>query len=446
MVAAAGMLAFQLLRPGPGASSPPPTHTADVEPADTSTPLPLPPPLRQAEAPRLPEVQIDDAGIEEHDQQLANKLAAQLSAKARLGPAEAESALALAARHPERKGLKDLAEAVLLTLSAQESKARRPTDAARWAQKAAAVAPESPRPWLAIMEIMLETADWERAEEAARTALAQDGRSAEALRGLGYALYRQDRSREATAALQAALDLERDPASEMLLARIRKGLQDEQGMTDQRLAHFTLHYDGEAHEDVGREILRALEHHYATLVRSLDHQPKSKITVILFTQQGYFDASGAPAWSGGAFDAIDGKIRIPIGGLTTSLTPEMDETLIHELTHAFIAERTRNLAPRDIHEGLAQYMQGKRLVQEIDTDEMRRLADDGGRSVAGFYLGALAFVEHLIAERGLGGINDLLKALGETGHLDRGFEQVYGQTYQATRQAWATRFRQQHGS
>ena len=77
---------------------------------------------------------------------------------------------------------------------------------------------------------------------------------------------------------------------------------------------------------------------------------------------------------------------------------------------------------------------------------MRRLADDGGRSVAGFYLGALAFVEHLIAERGLGGMNDLLKALGETGNPDRAFEQVYGQGYQATRQAWATRFRQQNGS
>ena len=72
------------------------------------------------------------------------------------------------------------------------------------------------------------------------------------------------------------------------------------------------------------------------------------IPVILFTREGYYDASGAPAWSGGVYDGIDGRIRIPIGGLTASLTPDMDETLIHELTHAFVADRTRGVAPREV--------------------------------------------------------------------------------------------------
>lgn len=444
MLAAGGGLAFQLLRPRPNAPSSAPSDPA--EPFEATAEVALPPILAPVEEPRLPEVRVDDDALQKKDQELARKLAAQLSARAKLDPGDGETALALAARYPEQKSLRDLAEAVLLTLGAQERKARRPNEAAEWARRATAVAPHSPRPWLTLMEIMLEAADWDQAEAAARSALAQDARSVGALRGLGYALYRQDRSREALEALQAALDLGRDPATEMLLARIRKGTQDEKGMTEQRLARFTVHYDGEAHEDVGREILRVLDGHYATLVTALDHQPKAKITVILFTQQGYFDASGAPAWSGGAYDGTDGKIRIPIGGLTTSLTPEMDETLIHELTHAFIADRTHNLAPRDVHEGLAQYMQGKRLAQELNAEQMRRLADDGGRSLTGFYLGALAFVEHLIAERGPGGMNDLLKALGETGSLDRAFEQVYGQGYQATRQAWATRFRQQNGS
>lgn len=446
MMAAAGGLAFQLLRSKASAPSSATSQRESAERAETTAEVPLPPLLRPTEEPKLPEVRVDDDAIGKRDQELARKFAAQLSARARLDPGDAETALALAARYPEQKSLRDLAEAVLLKLSAQERKARHPNEAAEWARKATAVAPHSPRPWLTLMEIALEAADWDQAEAAARSALAQDARSVDALRGLGYALYRQDRSREAIEALQAALDLERDSATEMLLARIRKGTQDEKGMTEQRLAHFTVHYDGEAHEDVGREILRVLDRHYATLVSALDHEPKAKITVILFTQRGYFDASGAPAWSGGAFDGTDGKIRIPIGGLTTSLTPEMDETLIHELTHAFIADRTHNLAPRDIHEGLAQYMQGKRLVRELNAEQMRRLADDGGRSVAGFYLGALAFVEHLIAERGQGGMNDLLKAVGETGNLDRAFEQVYGQGYEATRQAWAIRFRQQNGS
>ena len=64
----------------------------------------------------------------------------------------------------------------------------------------------------------------------------------------------------------------------------------------------------------------------------------------------------------------------------------------------------------------------------------------------GFYLSALSFVEYLIANRGLGGINDLLKAMGETGSVDKAFQQVHGVTYHGALEAWSQRFRQQHGS
>src|SRR5262249_23079862 len=147
--------------------------------------------------------------------------------------------------------------------------------------------------------------------------------------------------------LRSSLAVHETAEARALLARIQKGLADENGMTEQRISHFNVRYDGESHEDVGREGLRALERHYATLVVSLDHQPQVTIPVILFSQQAYFDASGAPAWSGGAYDSIDGRIRIPIGGLTASLTPDMDGVLIHEVTHAFIADRSRGAATRE---------------------------------------------------------------------------------------------------
>jgi hypothetical protein len=38
-------------------------------------------------------------------------------------------------------------------------------------------------------------------------------------------------------------------------------------MAERRLSHFNVRYDGGEHEAVGREILRALEQHYATLAR-----------------------------------------------------------------------------------------------------------------------------------------------------------------------------------
>jgi hypothetical protein len=42
-------------------------------------------------------------------------------------------------------------------------------------------------------------------------------------------------------------------------------------------------------------------------------------------------------------------------------------------------------------------------------------------------------------------VNDLLRAMGETGSVHEAFRRVYGQTYSATWQAWQQRLRQQHG-
>ena len=187
-----------------------------------------------------------------------------------------------------------------------------------------------------------------------------------------------------------------------------------------------MRYDGEAHEDVGREILRVLERHYATLRIAFDHEPAAPIPVILFSTRSYYDATGAPAWSGGEYDHYDGRIRIPIGGLGASLTPDLDATLLHEVTHAFVTDRSAGLAPHEIQEGLAQWTEGKRSASTLGDRGLRALADGRIQGVTGFYLASLVLVEDLVAERGRSGINDLLSAMARTGSVDAAFQQVYG--------------------
>jgi hypothetical protein len=335
---------------------------------------------------------------------------------------------------------------VLVTAAATESRSRRLAPAATLLRRATEVQPASLNPWIALAQVLSDQSDWTGAEAAARAALGLAPRSFEALQVLGYALLRQDRNREAEETLLAALDVKADAPTRALLDRVRKGLADEKGMTERQLAHFHVRYDGDAHEDVGREILSALERHYATLTRTLGHEPQAAIPVILFSRKAYYDASGAPAWSGGVFDMLDGRIRIPIGGLTSGLTPDMDQTLIHELTHAFVADISGGLAPRDIHEGFAQYMEGRRLNETLTDAQITGLADGRFSGVSGFYVAALAYVEHLIALRGMGGMVELLRAMGETRSVDKAFQQVHGQDQRASRQAWAQRLRAQYGS
>jgi tetratricopeptide (TPR) repeat protein len=410
----------------------------EAEGPPPSVAMPLAAPIRELHVETVQVPDIDRGRVEDLVRRLVNPSS--------LTAADVQAAEELLARHPDERPLRDLLEALLLAAAERHHRQRQFTQAIAYLQRAKEVQPTSTRPLLGLLRMAMDTGDWAGAEAAARATIALEPRRFDAWQGLGYALMRQDRNREAMDALRAALDVRDDTDIRLLLERIQKGLSDERGMAERRVSHFNVRYDGEEHEAVGREIVRALEHHYATLATALSYEPAATIPVILFTREGYYTASGAPAWSGGAFDNIDGRIRIPIGGLTTSLTPDMDETLLHELTHAFIADRTRGAAPRELHEGLAQYMEGKRIDSMLGREQVTALADGRIGGVAGFYLGALAFVEYLIANRGLGGINDLLRAMGESGNVDESFRQVHGTTFRGAQQAWAQRFRQQHGS
>lgn len=442
--AVAGWRALRAPRPTPVVRMPrtPELRTLS-KPNDPPVLEPPPPTLAALAPPALEALQAASAGLADEDRQKADALARRLPSVSAGDVATAEQ---LYARHPE---MRDLLETTLLTVAQDERRRRRFTEATALLQRAMVVQTEVARPCLHLMDTLVDAGDWASAESAARAAIAREPRNADAWQGLGYALMRQDRNKEAADALRTAVEIRPEAGAQALLDRVSKGMAAERGMTEQHLSHFHVRYDGEAHEDVGREILRALERHYATLASTLDHQPEATIPVILFSRDAYYDASGAPAWSGGVYDLLDGRIRVPIQGLTRSLTPDMDRTLLHELTHAFVADRTRGLSPesiRDIQEGLAQYMEGARVTERLTPQQLTMFADGRARGVQGFYLYALSFVEYLISIRGMGGMNDLLRVMGETGNADEAYRQVYGQDGRATKQAWFQRLHQQHGS
>jgi tetratricopeptide (TPR) repeat protein len=431
-------------------SRPPAVATVEA-PADVSAEVAAGPPpsaaaVESSPPPSAAEIQSEVKGLSDPDRMQADALVRHLARSGAMAASDVSGAEALLAAHPDEPTLRNLLVAVLVSAAGQERGRRNFPAAAAYLRRATAVNPGNVGPHAALVDTLIDAGDWTGAEAAARSALALDRRHQALWQQLGYALLRLDRNREAADVLREALEIEDSTQTRAMLARVTKGLEDERGMTQQQLSNFHVRYDGDAHEDVGREILRALERHYATLARSLDHQPPNPIPVILFSRQAYFDASGAPAWSGGVFDMTDGRIRIPIGGLTSSLTPHMDDTLIHELTHAFVNDRSKGIAPREVHEGLAQYMEGKRSTSDAGPQVLAALADGRIRGVGGFYLAALSYVEHLIATRGMGGMNDLLHAMGETGDVDKAFERVHGGSYHDSRKAWAQHLRQQYGS
>jgi tetratricopeptide (TPR) repeat protein len=379
------------------------------------------------------------------DGRRAQRLVGLLNANQPLSASEVQDAEALHARYPQDASLRALLEQILMRWALRLRAARDEPRALGALQRAIALNPQSVSPRLLLVDILIARQDWPAAEAAARALAQIDPRNSSALESLGLALMHLGRDREAAEALARAVALGGSSQARELLARLEEGRVNEGSMKEQRLVDFSLRYDGEAHEDIGREILRALERHFVTLSTTFDHRPSAPIPVILFTRAGYYQATQAPRWSGGLFDNVDGRIRLPVGGLTTALTPDLDAVLVHELTHAFVADMTRNNAPRELHEGLAQYIQGDRLDTLLSPDDLQRFLSGDVGGVQGFYLHSLALAEYMMEQRGQSSMNDLLRRLAGGVGIDQACTQVYGQGLAELQQSAMARMRQRYG-
>ncbi len=210
-------------------------------------------------------------------------------------------------------------------------------------------------------------------------------------------------------------------------ARARAALSVDPAKEQIQSERFDIRFDGENQTGVARDVRFVLDRAYVRLADIYYERPVRKIPVVLHSQRDYFSATGAPWWSGGVYSSHSGAIQIPIRGLPSSLPREMEDVLVHELSHAFVDEMSGGRADRMLQEGLAQYMEGKRIEQELGPDELRRLATSGRQSVMSFYMLSLAVTQQLVQSRGQGKINDLLKAMKETGSEDGGYRSVFGQ-------------------
>jgi hypothetical protein len=362
-----------------------------------------------------------------------------------LTPSDLEAAERLYKAHPS-PDYRSFAKALLLTAAAQQAERHNYPEAIGYLERVLLIEPDASDARLHLLRLEEASMDWGTMERVARDGLAHDPRNPQLLNALARALYRQDRNREAAETLRTSLQLQEDSATRAFYNRIVGEGSSERGMLEQKVAHFDVRYDGDVHDEIGREVTTALEHHYATLARAMDYELHTTVPVVVLTKEKYYDG-GVPTWSGGGFFHESGRIRIPVLGLSSSLTPFMDYALLHELTHAFVNERTRGLCPLDLNEGIAQYMGNIRMPSSLSTRDAGAMVgalQQGGHPNY-FYAGALSLVEYLIGNRGVGGFNDLLKAMGDTGDVDGAFRQVYGQSANEMRQAWAQRLLQQSG-
>ncbi len=142
--------------------------------------------------------------------------------------------------------------------------------------------------------------------------------------------------------------------------------------------------------------------------------------VILYRDRSYFRLVETPDWVAGFFD---GKIHVPLdeaGGVSEAFLA----LLSHELAHAFLQEVGAHRAPAWLQEGLAQFVEGRRVdralaaavapregswIFDSDGDFHQRLDRDRARRA---YVLSLSFVQFLVRRFGQSALVCLVKDLG----------------------------------
>jgi hypothetical protein len=263
-----------------------------------------------------------------------------------------------------------------------------------------------------------------RARTVVEQALLETPADADLLVLLGAALARQDRTAEAIAALEKAYALRPDPGLRERIGTLQRQHAVDHDYRRAEAARFVITYDGGATTpDLETEIVACLDGQFPELARLFDFVPKGSITVVVYPEKDFREATLAGAEVAGLYD---GKVRLPAGGLRR-LDGETRAVLAHELAHAFIAGKSAGGAPRWLHEGLAQWAEGRRSTAATETALAREYRDARGTSRWGStftYPSALSFVEYLRERNGQHALNQVLEEIGRGADTGRAFETV----------------------
>jgi tetratricopeptide (TPR) repeat protein len=277
------------------------------------------------------------------------------------------------------------------------------------------------REWYGVL--LLDAGHYPEAVNEAEHAAQLAPESAEAQRILGLAYYDSGQLQEATRSWRRSLDLHPSEEVTQYLAKAQREASVEAGFNELDSAHFVLRYEGRKPAyQLTNDLLRTLDRQFGELSRDLGLAPSAPVSVILYTEQQFFDVTQAPSWAG----AInDGKLRIPVRDVA-GMTPQMESVLKHELTHSFVYAAAHR-CPVWLNEGLAQmeeprssaafapmlaelYRTGKAPSLHLLEGSFTSLNSNEALLA---YAESLAATEYLRSRYGMNGLRRVLELLGQ---------------------------------
>lgn len=257
---------------------------------------------------------------------------------------------------------------------------------------------------------------------------------------LAHLYDRQDDAGRALEHLRTVLGT--DPAHEAarrLLDKVEREARAEAGFQREITPHFVVKWRAAVDGHSRRALLAGLDAARQRVVAQLGEAPRERVTVILYDTVQFQAVARVHGWVTGLFD---GKIRLPVGG---ALPPrrELERILVHEYAHAAIHDLARGRAPRWLHEGLAQALEGAEPDPMLRVPGRPTLAGveallgdaDPSRARAGYDV-ALWVVQDLLDRGGLPAARRLMLRLARGEAIATAVPAVYGLSLAELEHQW----------
>jgi tetratricopeptide (TPR) repeat protein len=240
---------------------------------------------------------------------------------------------------------------------------------------------------------------------------------------IGEIFYGEHRLEEAVGAWSEAARLGgQDPALLRRLARSRDELAVARGQRSLSSTNFALFAEPSVPDSVLHLAADELEAAHRSQAAFFGIPLAKRQVVVLYGGRAFFALASVPDWVSGVYD---GKIRVALRANVEDPSA-MTSVLAHELAHALMRQVSGDRAPGWLHEGLAQWLEGRRLSRDEVRETMRghaarsieelesRFPGAMDRSQArALYAQSLSLVEYLVAARGEGALACVVKRLRE---------------------------------
>jgi tetratricopeptide (TPR) repeat protein len=289
-----------------------------------------------------------------------------------------------------------------------------------------------------------EMGDYPNARYYLEKTLMIDRNNALALKYMALTCWELDDLENSLRYTEAALEKTKGDAKlRYLHSRLKRERKAMDGYGEAKRINFTIVFSKFEHGEARTTVIEILENAYREIGQQLDAYPSSPVSVILYNEKNFSEVTRAPGWVGGLYDRLDGKIRLPIKGMSIN-EPNLKRTLYHEYTHALIHSITPQ-CPRWIHEGLANNLafdsvdRGRiRTVNQIIPLKLLEAAffHRDVRVVGLAYLESYSVVSYLIDRYGIYRIKGLLEDLGRGTNFNTAFSSAFSISYNRFAETW----------